>query len=74
MSLGLDSSMDLVPLRLAEHNKAFLRLVHSAPGGGDELYLGRALPGAIERYLKCWLPLVARVGGGAQLIPPLDIA
>ena len=73
MSLGLDSSMDLVPLRLAEH-KAFLRLVHSAPGGGDELYLGRALPGAIERYLKCWLPLVARVGGGAQLIPPLDIA
>ena len=73
MSLGLDSSMDLVPLRLAEH-KAFLRLVHSAPGGGDELYLGRVLPGAIERYLKCWLPLVARVGGGAQLIPPLDIA
>ena len=68
---------DLVPLRLAEH-KAFLRLVHSAPGGGDELYLGRALPGAIERYLKCWLPLVARVGGGAlggaQLIPPVDIA
>ena len=50
--------MDLVPLRLAEHT-AFLRLVHSAPGGGDELYLGRALPGAIERYLKCWLPLVA---------------
>ena len=65
--------MDLVPLRLAEH-KAFLRLVHSAPGGGDELYLGRALPGAIERYLKCWLPLVARVGGGAQLVPPVDIA
>ena len=64
--------MDLVPLRLAEH-KAFLRLVHSAPGGGDQLYLGRALPGAIERYLKRWLPLVARVGGG-ELIPPLDIA
>ena len=61
-------------LRFAKH-KAFLRLVHSAPGGGDELYLGRALPGAIDRYLKCWLPLVDRVaGGGAQLIPPLDIA
>ena len=66
------------PLRFAEH-KAFLRFVHSAPGGGDELYLGRALPGAIERYVKCWLPLVAREGtpkkeGEAVLVPPVDIA
>ena len=64
----------IAPLRLAEH-KAFLRLVHSAPGGGDELYLGRALPGAIERYLTCWLPLVANEGGGStRLIPPIDVA
>ena len=46
------------PLRFPEH-KAFLRFVHSAPGGGDELYLGRALPGAIKRYVKFWLPLVS---------------
>ena len=46
------------PLRFPEH-EAFLRIVHSAPGGGDELYLGRALPGAIERYVKFWLPLVS---------------
>ena len=46
------------PLRFPEH-EAFLRFVHSAPGGGDELYLGRALPGAIERYVKFWLPLVS---------------
>jgi hypothetical protein len=64
--------MELAPLRLAEH-KAFLRLVHSAPDGGDELYIGRALPGAIERYLKCWLPLVALEGSRA-LVPPLDVA
>ena len=67
----------MAALRFAEH-KAFLRLVHSAPGGGDELYLGRALPGAIERYVNFWLPLVAREGGceggGAHLIPPVDIA
>ena len=64
------------PLRFAEH-KTFLRFVHSAPGGGDELYLGRALPGAIERYVKFWLPLVAREGtqeGCAVLIPPVDVA
>lgn len=66
----------MAALRFAEH-KAFLRLVHSAPGGGDELYLGRALPGAIERYLEFWLPLVAREGGGEggeRLIPPVDVA
>ena len=65
------------PLRLSEH-KAFLRFVHSAPGGGDELYLGRALPGAIKRYVKFWLPLVNHSGhesqGRAPLIPPVDIA
>ena len=65
------------PLRLSEH-KAFLRFVHSAPGGGDELYLGRALPGAIKRYVKFWLPLVSHSGhesqGRAPLIPPVDIA
>ena len=66
----------MAALRFAEH-KAFLRLVHSAPGGGDELYLGRTLPGAIERYLEFWLPLVAREGGGEgvkRLIPPVDVA
>ena len=66
----------MAALRFAEH-KAFLRLVHSAPGGGDELYLGRALPGAIERYLEFWLPLVDREGGGEgdkRLIPPVDVA
>ena len=72
------SHMMEAPLRFGEH-KAFLRFVHSAPGGGDELYLGRALPGAIERYVKFWLPLVAREGtqeqeGCAILIPPVDIA
>ena len=65
------------PLRFPEH-KAFLRFVHSAPGGGDELYLGRALPGAIKRYVKFWLPLVSHSGyegqGRAPLIPPVDIA
>ena len=66
------------PLRFPEH-EAFLRIVHSAPGGGDELYLGRALPGAIERYVKFWLPLVSHsIGsegrGDAPLIPPVDIA
>ena len=66
------------PLRFPEH-EAFLRFVHSAPGGGDELYLGRALPGAIERYVKFWLPLVSHsIGsegrGDAPLIPPVDIA
>ena len=49
----------LAPLRFAEH-KAFLQLVHSAPDGGDALYLGATLPGAIERYVTCWLPLIAR--------------
>ena len=47
----------LAPLRFAEH-KAFLQLVHSAPDGGDALYLGATLPGAIERYVTCWLPLI----------------
>ena len=62
------------PLRFPEH-EAFLRIVHSAPGGGDELYLGRALPGAIERYVKFWLPLVSHsIGSDAPLIPPVDIA
>ena len=70
--------MTMVSLNFAEH-EAFLRLVHSAPGGGDELYIGCALPGAIQRYLNCWLPLLARaVGGnhevGNRLIPPVDIA
>ena len=75
------SALSDCPLRFAEH-KAFLRLVHSAPGGGDELYLGRALPGAIERYVNFWLPLVAREAQGSEsqggccapLIPPFDIA
>ena len=75
------SALSDCPLRFAEH-KAFLRLVHSAPGGGDELYLGRALPGAIERYVNFWLPLVAREAQGSEsqggccapLVPPFDIA
>ena len=62
------------PLRFPEH-EAFLRIVHSAPVGGDELYLGRALPGAIKRYVKFWLPLVSHsIGSDAPLIPPVDIA
>ena len=50
--------MSMAALRFAEH-KAFLRLVHSAPGGGDELYLGRALPAPSSAILSSgcrWSP------------------
>ena len=53
------------PLRFPEH-KAFLRFVHSAPGGGDELYLSDGshrlyVLDAYTRLLTTWRrPTVCR--------------
>jgi len=59
-----------------QQHKAFLRLVHSSLG--DHLYIGKALPVAIGRYVRLWLPLVAEqcdhVSGTNTLVPPIDIA
>ncbi|GAQ86002.1 hypothetical protein KFL_002640230 [Klebsormidium nitens] len=56
-------------LTAARCQVAMLSAVDNAP----ELHTPAGAQQAARRYRHCWLPLLAKQGPGAQLLPPLDV-
>jgi hypothetical protein len=61
----------------SEHDRFSLADVADVAGSArfvGGLYEGNLLDEAIRRYECVWLPFIARNGGNASCIPPLDVA